>query len=221
MQVDEGTVLAIGAHPDDVVLGVGGFLAALAGEGRRVVTLSLTSGELGGDPEQREHEDRLAAMRLGAAPAFARLPDGGVSRQAAFRAIESALAGLRPATVFVHDPRDSHPDHAQAGRAAIAAARAVPNVFFYEGPSSLAFAPQAAVDVHATWSCKLDALRIYDSQRARNLVAWAEGAARFRSWPANPGGVSEAFRVARADFGALLRVPPDAERRGEPLAAGR
>jgi LmbE family N-acetylglucosaminyl deacetylase len=197
-------VLAIGAHPDDIVLGVGGFLAGLTAAGRHVVMLTLTSGELGGDPAVREEEEKLAAMRLGASVTFGRIADGCVTENDAFRLVERALAEHRPTAVFVHDANDTHCDHANTARATIAAARAVPNLFFYEGPSTIAFAPQASVDVAGTWRCKLDAIATYESQAMRRLDTWADGAARFRAWPRNAGGMSEAFRVAHADLGAAM-----------------
>ncbi len=110
------------------------------------------------------------------------------------------VAELGPETVLVHDPHDTHEDHVQTARAALAAARGVPNVLLYEGPSTVAFAPQASLDVGPTWSIKLDALRMYVSQASRNHAVWAEGAARFRSWPRNAGGLCEAFRVEHAQL---------------------
>ena len=41
-------VLAVGAHPDDVEIGVGGDPAAPRGAGPRVTMLTLTGGEQGG-----------------------------------------------------------------------------------------------------------------------------------------------------------------------------
>ena len=40
-------ILAIGAHPDDIELGCGGTIAKLISEGKRVVIVDLTQGELG------------------------------------------------------------------------------------------------------------------------------------------------------------------------------
>ena len=41
-------VLAVGAHPDDVEIGVGGILLRHAAQGQRVTVLTLTGGEAGG-----------------------------------------------------------------------------------------------------------------------------------------------------------------------------
>ncbi len=61
-------VLAVGAHPDDVEIAVGGTLAAMVRQGRRVGIVDLTDGEptpLSPGPEVRIEEARLAAEELG------------------------------------------------------------------------------------------------------------------------------------------------------------
>ena len=62
-------VLAVGAHPDDVDLSVGGTVAKLAGLGRSVIILDLTRGEMGsrGSAEVRAEEAQRAAEILGVA----------------------------------------------------------------------------------------------------------------------------------------------------------
>ena len=59
-------VLAIGAHPDDVEIGVGGILSAHREAGNQVVILTLSRGARGGDAEDRQHESLAAAELLGA-----------------------------------------------------------------------------------------------------------------------------------------------------------
>ena len=60
-------VLAVGAHPDDVDLTVGGTIAKLTNRGRSVVILDLTRGEMGtrGTVEARGEEAERAADVLG------------------------------------------------------------------------------------------------------------------------------------------------------------
>ena len=59
--------LAVGAHPDDVELSIGGTIAKLAGMGHVVGILDLTRGEMGsrGTPEIRAEEARRAGEILG------------------------------------------------------------------------------------------------------------------------------------------------------------
>lgn len=76
---DNGTVMAVFAHPDDEAFGVGGSLAALAALGNRVVLVCATSGEVGeisdpalATPETlgavRERELRCSCEALGIEP---------------------------------------------------------------------------------------------------------------------------------------------------------
>ena len=44
-------------------------------------------------------------------------------------------------SVMVHTPSDSHQDHRAANDIAIAAGRHVPNILFYQSPSTLDFSP--------------------------------------------------------------------------------
>ena len=71
-------VLAVGAHPDDVELGVGGLLHKLARLGYRVGILDLTRGEMGtrGTVEERAARGRARFC----APRSMPISDGAVSR---------------------------------------------------------------------------------------------------------------------------------------------
>ena len=69
------TVLAIGAHPDDVEIGVGGTLAAHAAAGDPVVILTLCRGARGGQADDRQNESLAAAELIGARPFLEDLED--------------------------------------------------------------------------------------------------------------------------------------------------
>ncbi len=63
-------VIAVGAHPDDVEIAIGGTVASLARQGYRVGIVDLTDGEPtpgSPGPEVRLEEARVAAEILGAA----------------------------------------------------------------------------------------------------------------------------------------------------------
>jgi bacillithiol biosynthesis deacetylase BshB1 len=112
-------VLAIGAHPDDVELSCGGWLALAHQRGQRVVILDLTRGELStnGTPEERAREARAAAEVLGVAERRnAGLPDGGLWAGAPEQvdAVVAQIRDLTPALVLGPWTEDRHPDHGQA-----------------------------------------------------------------------------------------------------------
>lgn len=104
--------LCIGAHPDDVEMGMGGTVAALVAAGRRVAIVNLTHGELGsfGDAQTRVREAKAAARELGVDLRILDHPDGGVQDTLAHRhEMVALLRELRPSIVFAPYP------HARAG----------------------------------------------------------------------------------------------------------
>jgi LmbE family N-acetylglucosaminyl deacetylase len=60
-------IVAFGAHPDDVELSAGGTIAKAVSEGKSVVLVDLTKGEMGsrGTPEIRLEEAKAAARHYG------------------------------------------------------------------------------------------------------------------------------------------------------------
>ena len=180
MNVEPVDILAFSPHPDDVDLGCGGTLAALARRGRSFGIVDLTRGEMGtrGTPEIRESEAREAARILGAR--FRETLDLGdgelrTDRAAELRVVE-AVRRARPRLILAPLPADRHPDHVRASRL-------VADASWYAGLSKLetglpphrpdqvifyaayAFAPPTfLVDVSASFATKIEALRAYRSQ---------------------------------------------------------
>lgn len=118
-------VLAIGAHPDDIELRVGGTIAALVRQGADVGALHLTHGEAStrGTPQQRREEALAAANVLGMSSLdFLDLGDGRlVDDPRARDAVISVFRQRRPSLLLAPYHEDEHPDHAAAGRIAKAA----------------------------------------------------------------------------------------------------
>lgn len=116
-QVD---ILAFGAHPDDTELGCSGTLAKLADQGKRVVVVDLTRGEMGsrGTPEIRMQEAAKAAGILGLHERVnLGLPDTRLvnDRETQLQIIE-VVRRFRPAICLLGAPKDRHPDHGKATR---------------------------------------------------------------------------------------------------------
>ncbi|MCA8961465.1 MAG: bacillithiol biosynthesis deacetylase BshB1 [Planctomycetes bacterium] len=118
-------LLAIGAHPDDVEMTSGGWLALAHEQGHRTGVLHLTRGEMGthGTPEQREIEARAAADLLGcSAIEFAGLPDGHLrDDDDSIATVARHLRQLRPRVVIAPYFVCHHPDHEAAARIAVRA----------------------------------------------------------------------------------------------------
>jgi LmbE family N-acetylglucosaminyl deacetylase len=160
------TVLAIGAHPDDVEIGVGGTLLQHAAAGDRIIHLLMTDGEVGGDPELRVAEAADAARRMNATLLRARMPDAYLSEaRGTISVIESAVEEFSPSVAYVHSINDAHQDHRYTHSAAMVATRDVRDVYCYQSPSAtIGFAPNRFVDVGAYLDEKVALLRSFGSQ---------------------------------------------------------
>ena len=113
-------VLAVGAHPDDVDMTLGGTLAKLVSFCREVVILDLTRGEMGsrGTADLRAQEAQSAAAVLGVKQRITLdLGDGTLENDAESRCeVIEIVREQRPKLVFGPYWDDLHPDHAAAGR---------------------------------------------------------------------------------------------------------
>ena len=113
-------ILAIGAHPDDVELGCGGTIAKLISEGKKIVILDLTEGELGtrGTPETRAEEAGNSAKLLGiSARENLKLKDGFLTNSELYQIkIVEKIRKYRPEIVLANAIDDRHPDHAKAAK---------------------------------------------------------------------------------------------------------
>jgi N-acetylglucosamine malate deacetylase 1 len=115
-------LLAIGPHPDDVEIGIGGTVAKHASIGHRVGLCDLTAGEMGsnGTVEERLAEAEAARAVLGAAwRVNLRLPDRALgSDPAHVRQVASLVRLARPRVVAIPYWSDRHPDHVAASQLA-------------------------------------------------------------------------------------------------------
>src|SRR5947209_7876005 len=72
------TMLAIGAHPDDVEMGMGATLLRMRSLGWRVVLFVATNGSRGGHPEVRRREQECAAKFIDAELIWGDFEDGRI-----------------------------------------------------------------------------------------------------------------------------------------------
>ena len=159
-------VLAVGAHPDDVEIGVGGILLRHASQGHRVHVLTLTGGEAGGVATDRAAESARAAQLLSARLIHADLEDTSVSEGGAtIGTIREVIEEIQPSTVYTHTVRDVHQDHRNAHSATLVAARGIPRVFCYQAPSTtVEFKPTRFVAIDEFLEGKLEVIQAYTSQ---------------------------------------------------------
>lgn len=202
------TVLALGAHPDDVEMGMGGTVARLVDFGARVVVAAVCVPSLF---EQRVREARRACDILGAE--FHLICNQGALRVEDLRGYELVarldrlLLELRPSALFGHGPADLHRDH-QLVFDAFRASLRIGGVdgFCYQPcscrPGPYAFVPRAYVDISATLDRKMGAIAAHRSQfEARGLgIEFVRDVARYYGCQA---GVTyaEGLDVVRLELG--------------------
>ncbi len=218
-------VVAIGAHPDDVELIIGGTIAKLIDRGKSVAVIDMTRGEMAtrGTPEIREKEAQQAADILGVTKRInLNLPDGRLenNEQNRIKIIEQ-IRLLRPTLVFAHHWNDLHPDH-------VATANIVRDTMYTTGftnypakgapyrpneylffMSHLTFTPSFIVDTSDYHDKKLQAVNCFKSQL--NNPDSAEP----------PTGISQPHFIERVTararhFGSLIQT-----RYGEPFFVRR
>jgi bacillithiol biosynthesis deacetylase BshB1 len=208
-------LLAVGPHPDDIEIGIGGLVAKHASLGHRVGLCDLTAGEMGsnGTVEERLAEAEAARGVLGAAwRVNLRLPDRAIGSAASHeRAVVSLVRLARPRVVAVPYWSDRHPDH-------VAASQLLTEAVFSAGlrrfeADGEAWKPESVcyyfINDSAPPSFMVDVSEHYDIKRQ----ALACFASQFR--PTAPGAVLTRLTSVRftqliesrdAQFGALAGV---------------
>jgi LmbE family N-acetylglucosaminyl deacetylase len=213
----EPSLLAIGAHPDDIELGGGGSIHRLRSElDARVHFLVMTHGlqswEASGefDRDQRHQESIKAAQVLGIDECDVTIlsyQDCGLHRERhpLIREIERLIGSGDFDVVLTHAKGDTHNDHEIVCEATISATRAFHGtVLLYQAPSTIVseFRPTLFVNLAPDdFEAKQRALREHVSQREKSFMAaeWPLWIAR--SWAAflnAPTGLLEAFQVYKS-----------------------
>jgi LmbE family N-acetylglucosaminyl deacetylase len=195
------SVLAIGAHPDDVEIGAAGALLAHRAMGHDVAILTLSRGARGGAGSTRAGESEMAALALGATLYLEDLQDTQIGEgDPTIGAISRVVESVRPTVVYTHSLHDVHQDHRNTHRAVMVAARQVRRVYCFQSPSATVdFRPRRFVTIDEQLERKLMAIQAFASQtqvRAYLEPSLIESTARY--WSRFGGGrFAEAFEVVR------------------------
>ncbi len=229
------SLLAFGAHPDDIEFGCGGVIARESRAGRPIHFAVASRGEAAthGTPAERAKEAENAARILGASVEFLEMGGDAHIQENPAHAIQLAavIRRTKPSIVLAPSPVDNqHPDHPKIGRMARDAARlaryggvselalrephAIASLWFYAvtpeaEPRDISpvFFDVSDPEIIAQWTAAMEA---HGSQvRARNYVELQLTRARLNGLRA---GIGHAIALFPNDppvldsFGALART---------------
>ena len=164
------TVLAIGAHPDDLELAIGGMLARLSRESARVVMAVVS---IPSDFDTRRAEAQRAAQILGCELRI--LIDDGCKRIDDIKnyqlvgMLDALVRELQPAAVLTHSANEFHRDHVAVHNACISTQRLKAFDFFHFNPTMcrpvpVEFHPRAYVDITDSIDLKMKSIEAHASQ---------------------------------------------------------
>jgi len=139
------TVVAVGAHPDDIEWYSGGTLARLSRNGIRVIVVMATDDGRRKNTRQAEQLKAAQALRYEKV-IFLGYPDGSLKKQPKqeiINKLEKIYQDYQPDTLITFDPYNQAPfyhhlDHIAAGKAAIEAALQmnIPNIYLFHSGGS-------------------------------------------------------------------------------------
>jgi N-acetylglucosamine malate deacetylase 1 len=167
-------VLAFGAHPDDLEVGVGGLLARLTSRGVQVIAAVVSVPSL---IAERTKEATRAAAILGAKLAIlnpekkSRVEDIPMHQLVA--QMDTLVNDVRPDLVITHSAHDLHWDHGLVNRATVSALRRWPcNLLAYvssyemNAQNSTRTVGQCFADISETIERKVQAIAAHETQLA-------------------------------------------------------
>ena len=185
-------ILAMGAHPDDVVISCGGTLAKYAKLGHKVFTATATNGNVGSAtlPMEeiaaiRKEEARRAAAHIGAEYICLDYDDEMFFEDKNARlAFIDLVRYCKADIILTHNPEDYNPDHELTSKIVndiavmIPVAKIqtrnpaydkIPMIAYFEPVNGLGFVPTEYVDITDTMDIKMAMCREHKSQ-----VTWMQ-----------------------------------------------
>jgi LmbE family N-acetylglucosaminyl deacetylase len=164
------TVLAIGAHPDDLELAIGGTLARLARSAARVVMAIVT---IPTDFAMRRAEAQRAAQILGCELRIlidercCRIDD--IKNYQLVGMLDALVRELQPVALLTHSAHEFHRDHVAVHHACFSTQRLKSFDFFHFNPTMcrpvpISFHPRVYVDVSDTIELKMESIAAHASQ---------------------------------------------------------
>ena len=196
-------VLAFGAHPDDIEVGMGGTIARYSKNKYDVI---MVIAAIPNKREIRWKEAENAAKKLDAELLILDVdPDRMIFSRELVRRFDEVIREQSPDIVYTHWTHDSHQDHIAVANAVIAATRKNNcSLYMYEqtipgGIVPYGFRTQSFVDISEVIDTKIDSIMAHESQVGMNGEWWlygVKGRAMYRGYQINVK-YAEAFEVVK------------------------
>lgn len=198
-------VLFIGAHPDDIEIGCGGFILRNK-DNFDTHFIVVTDGGYTYNPDIRMNELTDSRIKLNASLVglYHKYEDNYIVNQYSelVTDLESAINQIKPSLIFTQGTGDFHHDHFAVSNATMEATRkSKASIFTYENPHTRNFKPNFFVDITEQFPDKLNLLSVYKSQieKKRINLDSITYMAKFRATNYfDPSKYYEAFDLIRA-----------------------
>jgi LmbE family N-acetylglucosaminyl deacetylase len=204
------TILAIGAHPDDIEIGCAGTLFNQFEKDCDIYYIISSLGEKCDVKEKnlshlitiRKNESEKAAAAIKVKDIFyLKLPDTNIEHSGmAVGSIEKIISLVKPNLILTHTLQDHHQDHKNIGYSTISACRrSKSNILHYETPSTAqSFQPVVFSDISGSIEKKIETLKYFSSQNEKKYLDNEAiiGLARYRGYISG-SKYAEAFEVSR------------------------
>ncbi|MBT5740252.1 PIG-L family deacetylase [Candidatus Woesearchaeota archaeon] len=174
------TILVLGAHSDDFVIGAGGTIAKYAAEGKKIIAYSFSYGELSHPwlkekvaKKMRVEEAYEAAEVLDCSLTFLDLKEGKYmdKKDEVITKLKTLCDKEKPTKIFTHTIEDPHRDHKVVHTITMELWKQLknkPEVYVYSvwNPISLKTDyPSLYVNIRKTFGKKLASLKKFESQK--------------------------------------------------------
>ncbi len=185
------TIMFIGAHPDDEVYGAGASIAKFSSQGKKIIVIILSYGEMSSFLMKRRimikarvKEDKEAQRIIGVSKSYyLGLREGRFLKDAeeknTYKVLAKIIRKYKPKRIITHSSDDPHSDHKATFKIVMKSLELVnlknePEVYSCStiwGPElrNSRSKPQMIVDVSQFFSRKIQALKVFKTQR---LTFW-------------------------------------------------
>ena len=165
------SIIALGAHPDDIEISMAGLCLRFARAGHRVSWIIATDGAASRGPSdptlaaERREEASAAAASCGVELIQLGMSDGKLAwHDGATQMIGALLAERRADLLVTHAPTDYHPDHRALSRMVLDTAPFGTAILLADNMLGVGSGPSILVDISDVFEDKLAALSHHSSQ---------------------------------------------------------